>query len=80
MRRSTAKLLTLLVVVVMVVAAVVCEIIGYDSALFMIELACLMVLAILSRFLRCPSCGRLPGRGGFFYEYCPYCGEMLDFE
>ena len=80
MRRSTAKLLTLLVVVVMVVAAVVCEIIGYDSALFMIELACLIVLAILSRFLRCPSCGRLPGRGGFFYEYCPYCGEMLDFE
>lgn len=80
MRRSTAKILTLLIVVVMVVALIVCEIAGWNDALFLFELACLMVLAVLSRFLRCPSCGRLPGKGGFFYEYCPYCGEMLDYE
>ena len=80
MRRSTAKVLTLLVVVVMVVALVVCEIAGWNTALFLFELACLMVLAVLSKYLRCPKCGLLPGRGGFFYEYCPYCGEWLDYE
>lgn len=44
MRRSTAKLLTLLIVVVMVVALIVCEIAGWNDALFLFELACLMVL------------------------------------
>ena len=80
MRRSTAKILTLLVVLAMVAAVVVCKITGWDTALILIELAGFIVLAVLSLFLRCPNCGRLPGRGGFFYEYCPYCGEWLDFE
>ena len=80
MRRSTAKLLTLLVVVVMVVALVVCKITGSDVAAFLIILACAVVYAILIKFLRCPGCGRLPDRVGFFYEYCPYCGEWLDYE
>jgi hypothetical protein len=80
MRRSTAKILTLLIVVVMVVALIVCEIAGWNDALFLFELACLMVLAVLSRFLRCPSCGHVPFKGMIFYRYCPYCGEDLDFE
>ena len=79
MRRSVTKLLILLDIVVMLVASIVCKITG-SGALFLIILACLVVWAVLAQFLRCPGCGRLPGRGGLFYEYCPYCGEMLDFE
>ncbi len=30
--------------------------------------------------LRCPACGRWPGKGGMFAHYCPRCGEPLDNE
>ena len=80
MRRSTAKILTLLVVLAMIVALVVCQITGSHVAAFLIILVCAVVYAILIKFFRCPNCGHLPRRGGLFDEYCPYCGEDLDYE
>ena len=80
MRRSTAKILTLLVVLAMIVALLVCEITGSHGAALWIVLVGMMILAVLSLFLRCPSCGHLPRRGGLFDEYCSHCGEWLDVE
>lgn len=80
MRRSTAKWLLLLNALVMIVAALIGEISGHSAATFLIVLACLMVFAVLSQFLRCPNCGRLPRRGGLFDEYCSHCGEWLGCE
>ena len=80
MRRSTAKILTLLVVLAMIVALLVCEITGSHGAAFLIVLVGMMILAVLSLFFRCPNCGHLPRRGGLFDEYCSHCGEWLDVE
>lgn len=80
MRRMVAKWLIILVCVLMVIAMLVCKLADNEAALFLITLAGLVVLSVLLWYLRCPGCGRLPGRGALFHEFCPYCGEMLDLE
>lgn len=76
MNRKTAKLLMVIDGLVFIFAALAFQ---DDSTLvFLIGLALLVVFMILRTFLRCPSCGRGPGRDWLFTEFCPYCGEPLD--
>ena len=75
MRRFTAKLLMGLDMVVMLVLMLIFH--QHESASFLIGLVCILIFAVLNRFLRCPSCGRDQGRARFHGEYCPYCGQYL---
>lgn len=76
MRRSTAKVLMLLNLAAMVVLIIAFH--KVEGASFLIALVCLVIAAILSHWLRCPSCGRGQGRNWLLAEYCPFCGEYLD--
>ena len=76
MERSTAKLLTVLTWIAMIVATLFSE--GRPNALLIIAAVGIVILLILSRWLRCPKCKRNQGRDWFHMEYCPYCGTHLD--
>lgn len=78
MCRSTAKILLILNMIVMLVLLIVFH--NVEGASFLIALVCLVISAILSHWLRCPSCGRGQGRSWLFAEFCPYCGTCLDDE
>ena len=76
MKRSAAKALSVLTWVIALVLALFNS--GDDASVFLIVLAAAIVWCILGLFLRCPACGRLPGRSWLWAQYCPYCGEPLD--
>ncbi len=80
MRRSIAKLLSLLCTVVFLILGFVFAIQGDKAMISLVALGYLVVISILGYFLRCPSCGRHPGRSVWLAEYCPYCGEPLEDE
>lgn len=78
MSRSTAKVLiviaTLILFAVIGISALV-----YSKALLMGAFLVWTLLYLLgSYFMRCPHCGRWPGKGDFFSHYCRWCGESLD--
>ena len=77
MSRGTAKVILALSIVAMTIAVFGLLMARQVSMIFLVILVWLVIFSILSRFLRCPSCGRYPGREIFGIEYCPYCGEWL---
>ena len=78
MKRWVAKLLSVLITVILSVAIVFSELKGNRGASIVFLTIAAAAGIAFSWFLRCPHCGRWPGRFWFFYTYCPYCGEELD--
>ena len=78
MDRSLAKLILLIGTVVMLVLALVFSINQMPVASVVLAVVWIVFYCVLARFLRCPKCGRMPGRDGLFAQYCPRCGEPLE--
>lgn len=78
MSRSTAKALTLLSTLVFVIIMIIAALNNAKAVIIVSGILWLILNFILSHFARCRHCGRWPGRGEFFAEYCSRCGEPLD--
>ena len=78
MNRSLAKLILVVGTVLMLVLCVVFSINHMATATIVAAVIWLVGYCVMARFLRCPHCGRLPGRDSFFAEFCPYCGKKLE--
>ena len=78
MNRSLAKLIRAVGTVLMLVLCVVFSINHMATATIVAAVIWLVGYCVMARFLRCPHCGRLPGRDSFFAEFCPYCGKKLE--
>lgn len=76
MKRTTAKWLMVIDSLVLLFVALLFR--DDKAVVFLAGLALLVVFMILRTYLRCPNCGRGPGRDWLFTEFCPYCGEPLD--
>ncbi len=78
MKRSTAKILSVINYVLMLIVITVAAILFENKAIiYGIGTVFLVIALILGHFLRCPSCGR-HHKNWLLTEYCPYCGEPLD--
>ena len=79
MNRSTAKCVLLISIFVLVVLAVVFSVAENEIALFITAVIWLIGYFVLThKYLRCPNCGRWPGKYDSFARYCPRCGEPLE--
>ena len=78
MRRSTAKILS---VISMILAVVLCFLFipsGNTTAMIIVFIAYLPIAIVLNYFQRCRHCGRWPRKGDFFAEFCAGCGHALE--
>lgn len=75
MSRDTAKALMILIYVLMFILALIFA--SNKNAIYCIALGAIIAVFILSRFLRCPSCGKGQGKSWLTAQYCPYCGADL---
>lgn len=78
MHRSTAKILSILLIVLTFFAVAIASLADNKDACIWIILVSVGIDLILTRYLRCPYCGRGQGRNWLWAQYCPYCGENLD--
>ncbi len=78
MRRSTAKLLSVVCLIAAVVIACLFIPSGNQAAMAIVFLIYLPIAIVLNYFQRCRHCGRWPRKGDFFNEYCPGCGKPLN--
>ena len=78
MSRHTAKVIYVISIVVAVIAVIICAFSQVRVGAYLCMLVWAVVFAFLTPYLRCPSCGNMPGRSWLFASYCPYCGEQLD--
>lgn len=78
MNRSLAKLILVVGTVLMLILCVLFSINHLPVATAVLAAVWLVGYCVMARFLRCPHCGRLPGRDSFFAEFCPYCGKKLE--
>lgn len=78
MDRSTAKVLIILSTFVMLVLVVIFSLAQNKTAMIITFVVWAIGYIVLGYFLRCPNCGRWPGKHDFFDSYCPRCGEPLD--
>ena len=78
MDRSLAKLILFVGTVVMLVLALVFSVNQMPVGTVVLAAVWIVFYCVLVRFLRCPNCGRIPGRDGLFAQYCPNCGEPLE--
>ena len=78
MKRSVAKLLSVISVIIWVIVAFAFAASGNKGAVIISLLVYFPVIMVLNHFQRCPHCGAWPRRGSFFHEYCPHCGKPLD--
>lgn len=78
MNRSLAQMILVVGTVLMLVLCVVFSINHMATATIVAAVIWLVGYCVMARFLRCPHCGRLPGRDSFFAEFCPYCGKKLE--
>lgn len=78
MDRGMAKLIALISTLVFAIMAFVFAANQMYIALVVLAVVWIVFFLIMSRFLRCRKCGRMPGRDGLFAQYCPYCGEPLE--
>lgn len=78
MSRGGAKVLYVISVMILIIAVIICAINQTRAGAAICMLVWAVFAACLTPFLRCPSCGRMPGRSWMFASYCPHCGEPLD--
>ena len=78
MRRTTAKLLTIISTVVVILITLLLAPSGNTALMTVIVILYFPILIYLNYCQRCKHCGRWPRRGDFFAEYCAGCGEKLD--
>ena len=78
MQRATAKFLYILSVLVYFCVAFLSAKAQSYTVLIVATVIWIVILLVLSHFLRCPHCGAYPRRGSLFHHYCPRCGEPLD--
>lgn len=77
MSRSKAIIAYLISLVVMIILFAVLSVSKMETEAFLVMFAWAIFVAVLSRYLRCPHCGRLPRIGHWFANYCSFCGESL---
>lgn len=80
MRRSTAKILSVISMILTVVLCFMFIPSGNTTAMIIIFIVYIPIAIVLNYFQRCRHCGRWPQRGDFRNEYCPGCGKPLDDE
>ena len=80
MKRSTAKLLSVICGIIAVVIACLFIPSGNKVAMTLVFLVYLPIGIWLNYMQRCPHCGRWPRKGDFFAQYCSGCGMPLDDE
>ena len=78
MRRSTAKILSIVCTIVAVVIACMFIPSGNEAGSMIVFIIYIPIAIFLNYCQRCPHCGRWPRKGDFWDEYCPRCGEKLD--
>ena len=78
MNRSLAQMILVVGTVLMLILCVLFSINHLPMATVVVAVVWLVGYCVMARFLRCPHCGRLPGRDSFFAEFCPYCGKKLE--
>lgn len=80
MKRSTAKLLLILLNILTIVGGIaIVAITKTNKVAILLFLVVMLVISwIPSSFLRCRHCGHGQGKEWLFVEYCPYCGEKLE--
>ena len=78
MRRSTARLLSVICAVAAVILCCLFIPSGNKAAMAVVLLIYLPIGIYLNYCQRCRHCGAWPRKGSFFHEYCPSCGEPLD--
>ena len=80
MRRSTAKLLSVICSIAVILICCLFIPSGNEAAITIIFILYIPILILLNYYQRCPHCGRWPRKGDFWHEYCPRCGQPLDDE
>ena len=78
MKRSTAKLLSVICMILAIVLVVIFIFSGNQIGELLVLLVYTPICLILLYFQRCPHCGAMPRKGSFFDEYCPHCGNNLN--
>ena len=78
MRRSTAKILSVISAIAVVIICLLFAPSGNTGAVAVVFLLYLPFGIWLNSKMRCPHCGRWPRKGDFWAEYCAGCGEKLE--
>jgi hypothetical protein len=78
MNRSLAQMILVVGTVLMLILCVVFSINHLPVATAVLAAVWLVGYCVLARLLRCPHCGKLPGRDGFFAQFCSRCGKKLE--
>ena len=80
MKRSTAKLLMVLLNILTLVGGIIVMVItkGNKSLLWAFAGVMVVISLILGSHLRCRHCGRGQGKAWLWASHCPHCGEPLD--
>lgn len=78
MDRATAKLIYVISVFVLFIAVLILSICQLKGWMMAVIGAWVVLGCVLMRYLRCPRCGKLPGRDMLSAQYCSRCGEPLD--
>ena len=78
MKRSTARILSIVSAVVVVLICLAFIPSGNKLVTTGVFIIYLPFAIYLNYCQRCPHCGAWPRKGSFFDEYCPRCGEPLD--
>ena len=78
MRRRIVKILCFVIFLVGMLLMLLFGTQGNEKAAYITAVVTFVGTAFCTYLLRCPHCGRWPGKHDFFAEYCPRCGEPLD--
>ena len=78
MDRSTAQVVSIISIFVYVFAAIILAFCQQHTVLVIVTVVWLALYLYLCHCMRCPNCGKWPGRGELFAQYCSRCGEPLD--
>ena len=78
MDRNTAKCLLIVGSACMAALAAIFALANNKTAAIIVGIIWVIGYLVLCYFMRCPHCGKWPGKYDFFDGYCPRCGEPLD--
>ena len=80
MNRHLAMILQWITAGIAMVLILIFGVTGNQKAIYIIGIITAGIMLYLSYQMRCRNCGRWPGKGGMWEEYCPRCGAHLDDE
>ena len=78
MSRATAKFLCIISTVIVLALVAIFSFLEMKTLITVSLLVWAGLYFLFLYRLRCPHCGRWPGRGDIFAHYCKHCGESLD--